>query len=51
MLQITILHEMKRLTANLEKASTSALVDVALSIDLSTDLPFGLLTALSKDKE
>ena len=38
------------ITANLAKASASALVNVALSIDSSTDL-FGLSTALSKDKE
>ena len=38
------------ITANLEKASTSTLVDVALSIDSSTDL-LGVSTALSKDNE
>ena len=41
------------ITANLEKASTSPLINVALSIDSSTDLSLGLWlsTALSKDKE
>ena len=37
-------------TANLEKASTSTLVDVALSIDSLTD-SLGASTALSKDNE
>ena len=38
------------ITANLEKASTSTLVDVALSIDSLSD-SLGLSTALSKDNE
>ena len=38
-------------TANLEKVSTSELINVSLSIDLSNDLSFGLSSALFKGKE
>ena len=40
------------ITADLEKAFTSTLVNISLwSIDSSNDLSFGLSTVLLKDKE